>query len=149
MLLLTGPDQLELRWSWLLHAALRDLVSPPNVFGSLVAEFQLFPYPDIGLAFDGAGEALHELAREGVLEIEFQGETGVVLVVDRNQLRPYLKRLMTMPAEAAEALYLAGTAWRANCSTAAKTLAIARTSDEPKSASGIPNRCHRPPVVVR
>jgi hypothetical protein len=60
-----------------------------------------------------------------------------------------MKKLMAMDPAAAEELYLAGTTWAARSSTAAKIFASARSSPGPMSASGMPNRCQRPPARAR
>lgn len=148
LLLISGPDAIELRSTWLLHEALRQADRDERLAGML-PRIELRLTPDIGVEVEGVGGLLHDLVDLGVLRVQFHPTAGTLLRVDRDRLRPYLRLLMRMEPAIADAFYAAGTSWRARASTAEKIFDSPRASAAPIVASGMPKRFHPPPALAR
>jgi hypothetical protein len=149
ILVLAGPDRIEIRSAWTLHQVLRTLPGSDDRLAQIMPTLTLVPTPDIGYAVAGVGPALHDLHEMGVLRVEHDDSVGTVLTIRRDRLRPYLKSMMSIDPGAANAIYLAGMAWRALALTAAKILVSDRASFGPIVSSPSPNRCQRPVDLVR
>ena len=148
LLLVSGPDAIELRSTWLLHEALRRADGDERL-AEILPEIELRQTPDIGFEVEGVGDLLHDLADLGVLRVQFDPVAGTLLMVNRNRLRPYLRLMMRLDPAIADVFYFVGTSWRARASTAEKMFESPRESAAPIVASGIPKRFHPPPALAR
>jgi hypothetical protein len=145
-----GPVEIDTRFAWPLHAALRLMFRCGNPVADVFPAVTFSPSPSAGEAAEGTGDALLSLAEEGVLSAGAIVDGPLILRVTSDMcIRPYRKLLLGLPLEAAELTYRAATNWRTRAATAAKTFAIARASSRAMSTLGTPKVCHLPTAEAR
>ena len=142
LLAAAGPFSFELRVSWPMHQALRELYNGASGLGlvrQLPAPLEFRASADSGVELIGAGRAIREILQDEGFTVSHEGGRLIPTAAFLTEAR---RELMTTDASIAALYRAAGLRWAALSSTSAKNRATASSSSASIVASEIPKRAN-------